>query len=306
MSALDFGFSISDFGFVARAALNRVGRFVRKSEIRNRKSETVLALALLLISGVGTAQTATTKGEAKNDTVQPVVAGKPKVLFVPFNTRMYMSEIDMTINRETSLNYRQIRDGFRSGLNKSLMQAFRKSCNVVSLLDDTVKMKKDLAYVYEVTTLSYDPVNGAAKTANAQAKQSDPKNPPKSATSVKNGQVMVQTDDQEKFMNTLIMSPNLLGYLKKKYNADYIVFVNELDLKNELGDDPYNLSGTQQYKRSASVHYTIVATASGKRVASGKAKSLFASDTNKPQKIIDNQFSSISKSIFEKFETGRK
>ncbi|TND10403.1 MAG: hypothetical protein FD123_45 [Bacteroidetes bacterium] len=261
-----------------------------------------------MLSVGGAAQTSTTtKGDTKPVQKQPVPAAttKTKVLIVPFSPRMYMSEIDMSINRETSMNYRQIREGFRVGLNKAIAQEFRKTCTVVSLLDDTVKMKKDLDYVYEVTSCSYDPV-GTATKQQAAPKKDTSKNPPKTATGVKKGQLAVETNDQEKFMNTLILSPNLLTYFKKKYGADYIVFVNELDLKNELGEDPYNMSGSDDYRRSASAHYTVVATATGKRIAAGKAKSFFSAKTNKPQKIIDGQFSSISKTIFEKFEAGRK
>ena len=187
------------------------------------------------------------------------------------------------------------------------MNEFRKSYTVMSLLDDTAKMKKDLAYVYEVTSYSFDPVNATAKTTStATVTTTDKKNAPKAPTGVQKGQLAVATDDQEKFMNTVILSPNLLEYLKKKYKADYVVFVNELDLKNELGDDPYNTAGAQEVKRSASVHYAIVSTSTSKRVAAGKAKSFFSSKQNKPQKIIDAQFKAIAKSILEKFELGKK
>jgi hypothetical protein len=270
-------------------------------------------LLLLLLSFSASAQTPTTpttKDPGATTTADPAATtnGKPKVLFVPFNVKMYMSEIDMSINKETGMNYRQIRDGFRSGIVNSMMDEFRKTCTVMSLLDDTAKMKKDLAYVYEVTSLSYDPVNSTAKTTSTATvtTTTDKKAAPKTPTGVQKGQIAVATDDQEKFMNTVIMSPNLLEYLKKKYKCDYVVFVNELDLKNELGEDPYNTAGAQEFKRSATVHYTIVATSTSKRVASGKAKALFTNKQNKPQKIIDGTFKAVAKIIFDKFELGRK
>lgn len=266
----------------------------------------LIGILLALLSSTGIFAQSTTKDPDAGKSTS-TASSKPKVLFVPFNVKMYMSEIDMSINKETNMNYHQIRDGFRSGLMKSLMSEFRKNYNVVSLLDDTVKMKKDLAYVYEVTTSSYEPVGPATAKKEATAPTTtDGKNTPKTPTGVKKGQIEVQTEDQDKFMATLILSPNLLGYLKKKYNADYVVFISELDLKNELGEDPYNMSGAQEYKRSACVHYTVVSTATSKRIAAGKAKSVFSSTMNKPQKIIDNQFSAIAKTILAKLTEATK
>lgn len=281
---------------------------MQKLTSRLKKKFPAAAVFLLLFSTAALAQP-TTKGDTKPAEKQtPAAAGaKQKVLIVPFNVKMYMSEIDMSINRETGMNYRQIRDGFRSSLTKEIAQQFRKNYTVTTMLDDTVKMKKDLAYIYEMTSCSYDPVSGTTKQQEKPKKDTGKNGTkPKTATGVKNGQVVVETNDQEKFMNTLILSPNLLAYLKKKYGADYVVFVNELDLKNELGDDPYNTSGSTDYKRSANAHYTIVATATGKRISAGKAKSFFTAQTNKPSKIIENNFSSIAKTILEKFEAGKK
>jgi hypothetical protein len=102
-------------------------------------------------------------------------------------------------------------------------------------------------------------------------------------------------------MNTIVISPNLLAYLKKKYNADYVLFLNEIDMENDLGSDPSNLQGKTDFNRSVVLHWTMFKTADGKRVAMGKNRSTFPSTMNSPKKIIESSFSTLSKAITAKF-----
>ena len=102
-------------------------------------------------------------------------------------------------------------------------------------------------------------------------------------------------------MNTLILSPNLLAHLKKIYNCEYVVFLNQLDLQDDLGSDPYNTNNNTDYKRSASLHWTIFNATSGLRVAMGKTKGQFANTINTPKKIIDGAFATIGKAVYTKF-----
>src|SRR5262245_17581214 len=76
-----------------------------------------------------------------NSTQKEVKApfGKHKILLVPFEPRMYMSEIDMYINQETKLNAKQIKWAFRDGVNEQLYKALKGKYATVDLLDDTVK-----------------------------------------------------------------------------------------------------------------------------------------------------------------------
>jgi hypothetical protein len=107
-------------------------------------------------------------------------------------------------------------------------------------------------------------------------------------------------------MTTIVLSPALLMYLKKKYFADYVVFINEVDMDNDLGDDPYNLSGSSDYKRYTTMHYTIFDTNTSLRVAAGKSKATFASTNNTSKKIIDNAYTTVAKDIYSKYLVGVK
>lgn len=105
------------------------------------------------------------------------------------------------------------------------------------------------------------------------------------------------------FMNTVILSPNLLSHLKAIYKCEYVVFLNQLDMQDELGSDPFNTANSTDYKRSAILHWTIFSTRSEKRVAMGKTKALFANTINTPKKIIDGAFVTIGKAVYDKFIT---
>ncbi|MCX6310107.1 MAG: hypothetical protein NT084_00520 [Bacteroidetes bacterium] len=267
--------------------------------MRNLTIKSLLPLLLLCLPLISLAQVTTKNGTTNED---PNEIKKTRVLVIPWEPRMFNcnSDISRAISSETSQKFTQIEESLRRGMVDQLKRAFGSAYNVVSLIDDTLKMKDDLWYVYTHTTMSYTPVNfplNATKADSAKIKQQ---------SGIQKGQVEAQSDDVEKFMNTIVLAPNLLAYLKKKYNADYVLFLNEVDMDNDLGSDPYNTMGKTEYNRAVTMHWTMMNTADGKRVAMGKSKGTFSSDTNSPKKIIESSYSIISKAIFDKFIVGIK
>jgi hypothetical protein len=259
----------------------------------------LLPLLLLLLPQFSFGQVTTKSDVVTGD----VNAGKKtKILVIPWEPRMYncSSDISRSISTETSQKFNQIQEALRRGMVDQIKKSFGANYSVASLIDDTAKMNADLYYVYEHTTMSYTPVNfplNATKADSVKLKQQ---------AGVQQGQIEVSSDDADKFMNTIILSPVLLSYLKKKYNADYVLFFNEVDIDNDLGADPYNIQGKQDFTRSTVLHWTIFNSADGKRVAMGKTKGKFSSTTNSPKKIIDTSFSAISAAIYSKFAAAMK
>ncbi len=242
----------------------------------------------------------TTKNEG--DKVDPNGAKKTKILVIPWEPRMFncSSDISSAISRETSQKFGDIEESFRRGMVDQLKKSFGATYSVVSLIDDTAKMTEDLYYVYTHTTMSFTPVNfplNPTKADSAKLKQ---------VSGVQKGQIEAQTDESEKFMNTIVLAPTLLAYLKKKYNADYVLFLNEVDMDNDLGADPNNMMGKTEFNRLVVLHWTIFKTIDGKRVAMGKSKATFLSTSNSPKKIIDSSFSVLAKAINTKFLVGIK
>ncbi|CAN5911982.1 hypothetical protein BH11BAC7_BH11BAC7_03100 [soil metagenome] len=257
-------------------------------------------IPLLLLLSLNVSGQSTTKTEGTKEDVS--VGKKTKVLVIPWEPRMFncMSDISRAISKETSQKFGQIQESLRRGMVDQLKKSFGSAYSVVSLIDDTTKMEADLYYVYTHTSMTYTPVNfplNATKADSVKLKQQN---------GIQKGQVAVQSDEGEKFMNTIVLNPNLLAYLKKKYNADYVLFLNEIDMENDLGADPTNLMGKSEFNRSVVLHWTMFKTDDGKRIAMGKSKSTFPSTVNSPKKIIETTFAALSQSITAKFLVGIK
>lgn len=266
---------------------------------RNNTKHFLLSLLVFCLPVFAFAQT-TTRDEGQKTDATP--AKKTKVLVIPWEPRMFNCNPDISraISSETSQKYDQIEEAFRRGMVEQVKHAFGSTCNVISLIDDTAKMKADLHYVYTCTTLSYTPVNFPLNPTKADSAKL------KAQNGVNKGQIEATTDETEKFMNTIVLSPNLLAYLKKKYNADYVLFINEVDLDNELAGDPLNTQHKDDFKRSVVVHWTMFNSADGKRVAMGKNKGYFSSTVNSPKKISESAFPTVSSAMYVKFAAAVK
>lgn len=210
-----------------------------------------------------------------------------KIMLIPFEPKLYMSEIDKKVNEQTKWSFNQIRENFRHQLDEELKHKLQTLAPVVSFYSDSLKMWKDLEYIYTSTRLSFDPISKPSSGVNAVPREKG----------IKNGQIVVEMNDDEKFMNVTISSTELLIYLHKKYKTDYFVFVNELDLKND--PNSYNIA-TNSYQRQVVVHYTIIDKA-GKLITAGAATSTFSSQENNPKKIVNKMFSPIAAYIAAKF-----
>lgn len=201
-------------------------------------------------------------------------AATGKIMLIPFEPRLYMSEIDMKVNQLTKWNFEKIRENFRKQLNNQLKLQLKSTATVVSFYSDSIKMAKDLAYIYRSVSLSYDLVD-------------KPNAPITKQNGIKNGQLAVEASTDKRFMNTKITDTKLLEYLSTKYKSDYFVFINQLDITNN--SETYNLA-TDTYMRDVTVHYTILDKA-GKRISAGIATSQFSSKENDPKKIVSQSFS---------------
>lgn len=263
----------------------------------------LFASFLFIASGV-LAQT-TTRSDTSTTVSTKAANGKTNVLIVPWLPKMFNGSSDVTkdISTNSGENYNTIQEAFRWGMCMQMKAAFAADYNVTTLLDDTAAMKVDLMYTYNVTTTEYISVNSPLNPDPKPEKKDVKDASGSSTTGIKNGQVQVEMQEGEKFMNTVVLSPNLLDHLKKIYKCEYVVFLNQMDLQNELGTDPYNTGGATDYKRSASLHWTIFSTSTKKRVAMGKNKATFSNTLKTTKKIMDASFATIAKAVYGKFTT---
>jgi len=240
----------------------------------------VIVLLAATLSGFAQNQTINTKPVATRD-----VASTHKVLLIPFEPRMYMSEIDRNINAETKLNAKEIKHRLRDGLNDQLYKALRSAkYGVTDLMEDTVLYKKDLIAIYQ--SLGYD-----------YMRVPDQKNykPPvkeKHLKKVEKGQLVVETNNDQRFMNARLLNEKVLGGLQTKYKADVFLFINELDIKASGSKNPGELGDGSPYRKII-VHYTIFNKV-GTEINSGTVEEEFATDINNPKKITEKHFSKIA------------
>jgi hypothetical protein len=237
--------------------------------------------SLLLISVSATAQ----EGTRNTSTATETAIGK--IMIIPFEPKLYLSEIDKKINTQTKWNFNQIRENFRHQLDKQLQLKLKNYASVISFYTDSTKMSKDLEYVYRSTRLVFDPLD----------KPSSINSLPTTTTGIKDGQLAVEVSSEKKFTNLLLTDQQALLYLNKKYQAEYFVFVNQLDIKND--ENSYDIT-TDIYQRKVNVHYTIL-DKNGKLITAGIASSTFSSKENNPKKIVASSFSPAATYIAAKF-----
>ncbi len=212
---------------------------------------------------------------------------KHKVLVIPFEPKLYMSEIDHKINTETKLNQKEIKEAFRKSINAELARALKQKYEVLDLLKDTVKYKKDILNIYKNITFSYEKVPDQANY-KAPIEEKGKKDP-----TIKNGQILVETNTEARFMNAKVTGAALIPSLYAKYKTDLFLFVNQLDVFS--GQAAASNIGTST-ERIITLHYTVF-TVDAKEINSGICSVKFPSDINAPAKITSGYVSKIAAEI---------
>lgn len=250
----------------------------------------ILIIGFALMFSSTFSQTTISNGSKPNLSNEPVKEGtKHKVLIVPFEPRMYMSQIDHKINAETKWDQKKIKQAIRFGLDEELYKCIKKKQEVISFLDDTSKYKKDLFKTYSSIQYKYDKIPDQKKYVAPKSE--------KDKTYVQKGQLIADTDSDGKFMNIKVTDNNLLGSFNAKYKTDVFLFVNQIDITTS--EIPGALTNATQ--RTITVHYTIF-TAAGKEINSGISSVNFPSTVNHPDKIASSYFSKIAEEIAMRME----
>ncbi len=216
-------------------------------------------------------------------------------MIIPFEPRLYLGEVDMSIYNETKLTAKEIRHKFRDGINEQLYKAFKAAhYNALDLMEDTAKYKKEIEGIYQY--LRYD-----FQKIPSQDHYQAPKKE-KEQKKIEKGQLNVETNDQARFMNAKITSPKLVPLLYGKYKTNVFVFINQLDIRASGYQDPAALNGASGNRR-ITVHYTVYSL-DAREINSGVAEEEFESTLNNPKKIIDRYFSKIAATIVQRVNKG--
>jgi len=214
------------------------------------------------------------------------VAAAHKVFVVPFEPRMYMSQVDHQFNEETKMSSKEIKFRFRMGLTEYVHRSFKTMGYAsVNPLMDTAKYGKDLFIIYGNLGYAYlkvpDQNNYKVPTKEKEEKK------------IQKGQLAVESNADSRFMDARISDPKLLPGLNGKYNADVFVFINQLDIK---AANPQDEIIPGEAKRKLIVHYTVF-TKDGVEINSGIVEEEIEGDLNNQKKIIEKYFPKIGNQI---------
>lgn len=265
----------------------------------------ILILAVLfVVPHVGFSQETTT-GEAVDD----IPTTKNNVLIVPFEPKMYFSDIDSDLGQGSDMNFHEIKAKFRAELDKNIFLALKTLYNPLSFYTiDQQQALKELGYIYNSIGYKYEIVEPAvvekenkAKKMLKKIKKKEEKTPQEAK--IQKGEIVSQVDNREKFMKTIISNEKLIPNLNKQYNAQYYIFINQLDIKKSA-DDQYK-AAEELYKREVKVHFTIFDN-NGKEVNSGLLISRFNSNINDIDKIIRVHFPLLAEQIVASIGDGKK
>ncbi|NNM95215.1 MAG: hypothetical protein HKL88_07115 [Bacteroidia bacterium] len=227
----------------------------------------------------------------RQDTLFAAPAEHHKILLVPFYSKMCMSQIDRQVNKETEMDYDQITEAFRKGLDLALYSRFHMNYVTMSLLQGRYKSDSVLNYIYGSTAYNYALVPGTKEDEDKQPGASNANH------YMVKGQLEVPVDYSQRFMDIVVKNPKLLPFLYKKYHADTYLFINELDIKNVP-----NTAGDldNAYIRQVTVHYSIL-NKDGTSMSAGIETVYFPYGENVPADIRDKYFTSIARSILSDY-----
>jgi hypothetical protein len=233
---------------------------------------------------------------------KPIVSYKPSVLVIPFESKMYISDIDRDLAIKNEMNFQDIKAKFRAALDREIFISLKKYFNPLSFYSiEPQEAKTELSYIYNSIGYKYEvvPEEEVVKKETVGKKligkfKKKEKEEEYIEAGIRKGEIVSQVDNREKYMKTKLSNEKLLPNLNSRYKASHYIFINELDIKR-AADDIYQ-AAEEQYKREIKVHYTIF-DLNGKEVSSGAIKSRFPSGQNDIDKIIKVQFPLIAERI---------
>jgi hypothetical protein len=214
------------------------------------------------------------------------------VLIVPYNKSMHLSDADMDISNGSEMEMPEMRETLRDELVKSLNKKFAIVSDYKESSDDFVKQDEGgLDYLYHSLLYSSDSVYTLKDPQRFAVKDT------------------IRTKDikalkkESNYINVQINDQYLIPDLSKKYKADYIIFLNEFDIKTHF-DDCINLA-LRIYRRDLKVHYSIF-DKYGKQVYGDVAVAYFDSNSNDVNEIAAKNFPVISDYILQSFDKAAK
>lgn len=195
------------------------------------------------------------------------------MVIVPFEDRMYLSDADGPIGRETGLDPGELQVKFRNALLESLEQELRKDWDLEVLYDQVVRERGfDLAYIHSSRKYNYVAVSDEVLMVNdTNLRKKDLKaTKVKGKSGIDKGEIVTVSDRSEKFMNLQVVNDTLMNYLVRTAPSNFYLFINEFDIRHFVTDPDRIANGGLSYQLK--LHFTCL-DAKGNTTLAGSATS---------------------------------
>ncbi|MEQ8625125.1 MAG: hypothetical protein RJQ00_10665 [Vicingaceae bacterium] len=232
-------------------------------------------------------------------TNEPIRLNQESVLMVPFESKMYLSDINKELAEENNLTADQIIQRFINGIDQSIYYTFRDRCNITSFYElQDGESGKDLNYIYDNLKLEYELVSkgdqssGFDRMKNKFKKKEDQEY---KRGEIRDGEIYSERDERERYMKAVVENNEMLDSMHFKFDNSYFLFITELDIKN-LYTDAIAMQ-SMDYDREIKVHYTLYYK-NGEILSTGVSATTFPGHLNNIDKIISGYFPILAQNIY--------
>lgn len=219
------------------------------------------------------------------------------LLIIPFEPFMYQSEINRELHKENQMEGEEICKNFAEGIDESFRYVFKDKCNVSSFyyLEEN-KRYQDLSFVFQNRKLEYVQNEAVQENTGKGLKAFlSGKNQNTASEGLIAGEVVSIEDNKRKYMKA-VANELLIDSLRRQFKSDFILFINQLDIKNMYGS-VYEMAN-MDYNRKIDLHYTLY-NSDGNILSTGISSTVFPATENDIHHIIADYFPVLAKNIYE-------
>jgi hypothetical protein len=216
-----------------------------------------------------------------------------KILLLPFNPDMYLSDIEQDIIQNTRMNPDEYRAYFRRALDSKIQGELKSYRPTVSLMGNQEEDdKKELREFYAQAGYSYlEPVGkGVGKAIDKKKGLFEKK------TTEEKAPLYITTRGDDKFLNAAVTNNEFFKGLLSANGCNYAVSVNQFEIKTNYSAC-IDLS-RKLYRRELIIHYSIW-NANAKLISGNFLVVYFPSDVNKPQELVEKTYKSIAEALLQ-------
>jgi hypothetical protein len=221
------------------------------------------------------------------------------VLIVTFNPKFYMSDIDREILAASDMEFRDLLNFYRNELVVNLRARLARQYNATGMRmrseNDTID---DFSYAYSCINYLYEPLPVPKEKPKSAARalfgKKEQENADVPGTGIRDGQLQTAVSSTPKYMASSVRKKELLDYLSGKYNADYLLLINQFETRIDVSDPAALSAGEAQ--RLIKVHFTFL-DRSGTRVCSNMVQEPLSREMNNVHELAKSKFPLLAEKI---------